>query len=120
MSDGTIGNKLHYLTIFEQLVNKGQANGYAPLDANAKVPTVNLGGEGADNTKYLRGDQTWQVPSGGGGESEIIVVKSADTANSTTTLADATGLTFNADASSTYIIHNCRTLYNRCGQWDAG
>jgi len=67
MSDGTIGNKLHYLTIFEQLVNKAQANGYAPLDANAKVPTVNLGGEGADNTKYLRGDQTWQVPSGGGG-----------------------------------------------------
>jgi hypothetical protein len=67
MSEDTIGNKLHYLTIFEQIEKKGQANGYAPLDANAKVPTVNLGGEGADNTKFLRGDQTWQVPPGGGG-----------------------------------------------------
>lgn len=29
-----------------------------------KIPTVNLGGAGADNTKYLRGDQTWATPGG--------------------------------------------------------
>lgn len=50
----------------ENTANKNIANGYAPLDSNSKVPTVNLGGSGADNTKYLRGDQTWQVPSSGG------------------------------------------------------
>lgn len=42
--------------------------------------------------------------SGGGGEAEVIVVKSGDTANATTTLADATGLSFTALASKTYII----------------
>lgn len=41
---------------------KGAANGYAGLDAGAKVPTAQLGGAGADNTKFLRGDQTWQAP----------------------------------------------------------
>ena len=51
----------------EQTANKGAAGGYAPLDVNSKVPTVNLGGAGADNTKFLRGDQTWQVPPTGGG-----------------------------------------------------
>jgi hypothetical protein len=40
---------------------------YAPLDAGSKVPTVNLGGSGANNTKYLRGDQTWAIPAGGSG-----------------------------------------------------
>jgi len=51
----------------EQTANKNTANGYAPLDSNSKIPTVNLGGSGADNTKYLRGDQTWQTISGGSG-----------------------------------------------------
>lgn len=51
---------------FEDKGNKGIASGYAPLDAGIKVPTVNLGGAGADATKYLRGDQAWAVPSGGG------------------------------------------------------
>ena len=49
----------------EQTANKGAISGYTPLDVNQKVPTVNLGGVGADNTKFLRGDQTWQVPAGG-------------------------------------------------------
>jgi hypothetical protein len=90
---------------FEKNANKGAASGYAPLDAASKVPTANLGGAGADATKYLRGDQTWQVPSGGGGsDGESTVVATADTQNSTTTLANATGLTFSALANSTYII----------------
>jgi hypothetical protein len=52
-------------TVDNFIASKGAASGLAPLDANSKVPTVNLGGAGADNTKYLRGDQTWQVPTGG-------------------------------------------------------
>lgn len=45
----------------EQSTNKGAANGYAPL-VTSKVPTVNLGGAGADTTTFLRGDQTWALP----------------------------------------------------------
>lgn len=52
---------------YESTTNKGALSGYASLDSNTKVPTIQLGGSGADNTKYLRGDQTWQVPSGGSG-----------------------------------------------------
>lgn len=54
-------------TGYQKESEKSQASGYASLDAGTKVPTVELGGVGADNTKFLRGDQTWQVPSGGSG-----------------------------------------------------
>lgn len=53
-------------TGYQKESEKGAANGYAELDAGGKVPTAQLGGAGADNTKFLRGDQTWQVPAGGG------------------------------------------------------
>jgi len=42
--------------------------------------------------------------AGGGGESETIVLKTGDTANATSTLADAAGLVFTALASKTYLI----------------
>lgn len=45
----------------------------------------------------------WSTPTGGG-ESEATVVLQSDVANSTTTLANANGLSFAADANSTYII----------------
>ncbi|MDO8137240.1 MAG: hypothetical protein Q6354_06325 [Candidatus Brocadiales bacterium] len=45
--------------------NKGVASGYASLGADIKVPTAQLGGTGADVTKFLRGDQSWQtIPKG--------------------------------------------------------
>ena len=53
------------LNVAEDKSKKGTASGYASLDATTKVPTVELGGAGADNTKYLRGDQSWQLPTGG-------------------------------------------------------
>jgi len=46
---------------FEDKGNKGGANGYCGLDASSKVATANLGGAGADATKFLRGDRTWAV-----------------------------------------------------------
>lgn len=38
---------------------KGDANGYAELDSNGLVPTSQLGTGTADDTVFLRGDQTW-------------------------------------------------------------
>lgn len=52
-------------TQYQRESEKAAASGYASLDAGTKVPTAQLGGAGADNTKFLRGDQTWQVPAGG-------------------------------------------------------
>ena len=50
-------------TGYQKESEKAAANGYAGLDATVKVPTIQLGGAGADNTKYLRGDQTWVTPT---------------------------------------------------------
>ena len=50
------------ITGAEQTTNKSAASGYAGLDTGAKIPTTQLGGAGADSTKFLRGDQTWTVP----------------------------------------------------------
>ncbi len=62
-SDGSLKASAVSASGAEQTSSKGQANGYAGLDATAKVPTLNLGGSGADNTKFLRGDQTWATIS---------------------------------------------------------
>ncbi len=42
--------------------------------------------------------------AGGGGESETVVLKTGDTANSTTTLSNAVDLVFTALANKTYLI----------------
>jgi hypothetical protein len=49
-------------------VRNDQTINFAPI-VGGLVPTANLGGAGADSTKYLRGDQTWVAPPGGTGSS---------------------------------------------------
>ena len=57
------------------------------------------------HSELVGGEQTTKHShAGGGGDGETTVLKTGDTANSTTTLADATGLSFTALASKTYLI----------------
>ena len=55
-------------------------------------------------TDLTDGGETALHTHAGGGDGEVSIVATQDTANATTTLANATGLTFNALANSTYII----------------
>lgn len=45
----------------EKTANKGAASGYPSLDGSVLIPTTQMGGAGADATKFLRGDRTWTV-----------------------------------------------------------
>lgn len=42
-----------------QTAERDQPDGYAGVDANGRLATALLGGDGADSTTFLRGDQTW-------------------------------------------------------------
>lgn len=61
-----------HASALEKTANKGAVSGYAGLDAGTKVPTAQLGGAGADSTKFLRGDQTWAAATGTGYAINII------------------------------------------------
>lgn len=64
--DNTGATSPQSLVSVQDVADKAAASGYASLDATTKVPTAQLGGAGADATKFLRGDQAWAVPAGGG------------------------------------------------------
>ena len=57
-------------TGYQKESEKGQANGYASLDASTLVPFAQLGTGTADGTKFLRDDRTWATPAGGPGGSD--------------------------------------------------
>ena len=62
------------------IVSAGKVSGAAlyglasTLSAAGIIPAANLGSGVADNTKYLRGDNTWQVVSGGGGQASTSTI----------------------------------------------
>lgn len=87
---------------------------YEPANANIQAHVIaahapSNAQKNSDITKgeieaKLTGEITSHTHAGGGGESETVIVKSADTANATVNLANDGHLTFTADANSTYVI----------------
>jgi|GEM_PF-1769189 len=64
-SDGTLLASSVSAAGAELTSNKGQANGYAPLNGSSLVPTGNLGSGSASSTTFLRGDGTWHTVASG-------------------------------------------------------
>lgn len=52
-------------TGYQRESEKGAANGYAPLNANSRVPIANLASGTPDGTKFVRDDGTLAVPTAG-------------------------------------------------------
>lgn len=82
---------------------KGSANGYASLGAGALVPTNQLGTGSANNTTFLRGDQTWATPAGGS-DPWTKVVLGSDFTTTSNTAVNVTGLAFAPAANKTYVV----------------
>ena len=75
-SGSDVVNKSYVDSVNTSMRNNVSAN-FVPM-VNQLAPTVNLGGAGADNTKYLRGDQTWQAVTASAPTSATAVVMSSD------------------------------------------
>ena len=65
-AQGDVTNLATDLAAKQAASEKGAANGYAGLGANTRVPVAQLGSGTADATTFLRGDQTYATPAGGG------------------------------------------------------
>lgn len=97
--------------------NKGIASGYASLGVTTLVPTAQLATGTANSAVFLCGNQSWATPpSSGGGPTTILVT--ADAQNSTTTLANCTGLIFALASNKSYGFNfyiRFTTPLNTCG-----
>ena len=79
----------------ERLASRGVASGYPQLDTEALIPAMEMGGIGADATKFLRGDRSWQPAPN-------TIKVAASVANSTEIMANVTGISFAVEANKTY------------------
>ena len=73
----TVANQSAYVLAVNTSMRNNVSANFVPM-VNQLAPTVNLGGAGADNTKYLRGDQTWQAVTASAPTSATAVVISSD------------------------------------------
>jgi hypothetical protein len=95
-------------------VGHNHDSAYEPINANIQthIGTAHAPADAQKNSNILKteieavlvGEISSHTHAGGSGESEIIVLKTGDTANNTANLADCTGLTFVATANKTYLI----------------
>lgn len=88
--------------------NKGQVNGYATLNSSGKIPTTQLGGNSANSTTFLRGDQTWiavPAPTDATTASKGIVQLAGDLGGSAA-LPTVPALTTKVDKNT--IVHNVK------------
>jgi hypothetical protein len=109
------------ITGAEQTANKGQISGYASLDGSTKVPTAQLGGAGADNTKFLRGDQTWVSPPSAPDASTLskgVVQLAGDLAGTAASPTIATGAIDNSKVSNSAAIAKSKLAALNIGDTD--
>ncbi len=79
--------------------NTHDSSPHAPSNAQVNADITK-----AEIEAKLTGEILSHSHAGGGGELETVVVKVGDTANATVNMADATGLSFTAEANKLYII----------------
>jgi hypothetical protein len=81
----------------------GSTHSHAAGDVTSgTVATARLGSGTANNTTFLRGDQTWAAPSGGSDPWTYLVVANDFTTTSATAV-DVTGLSFTPAANTKYV-----------------
>lgn len=88
-------------TGYQKESEKNIANGYAGLDANVRVATARLGSGTAGATTFLRGDQSWAVPTGA-----YVGVKATISAAQSLTSGNATDLLFDVEVWDTNGFHD--------------
>jgi hypothetical protein len=94
-------------TQYQKESEKSQASGYASLGSGALVPTAELGTGSANDTVFLRGDQTWNNPI------QNIGARVYHNAAQAITTATITYLNFNSERYDVGNLHDTVTNNSR-------